>query len=250
MNVRVEASPCGASDGWPAVALRETCRVALDGTVPLWPFHRRRLVAGGVGRAALDAVDEAVRDALAQLPERISSRTRLTVEISAQTGVAVAVQRRLSSLDAPSGVVGVPVVVDALPKLPPGAAKPADRAYWDDAQRAAAAAGGNQAILVSADGRVIDGGTAAIVVRRGREALTPPSPPAVASVALAWLLERAADFGVAIRAEPFALSELEAADEVVYLNAYGGARADRCGTDALAQAIQAELDCLWRVERG
>jgi hypothetical protein len=64
-------------------------------------------------------------------------------------------------------------------------------------------------------------------------------------VALAWVLESAARFGISIRRAPFTIASLEAAEEVVYLNAYGGARADRRGERSLACAIQAELDRLW-----
>lgn len=250
MNVRVQVLLEGFEAGLPAVALRETCRVALDRTVPLWPYHRRRLESGGCGGEALRIIDGAVRSALGELSTRIFTRTRLTVDVSAEAGVTVAVQRRLSSLDVPSGIRGVPVAVRESPTLPPGAAKPADRTLWDDAQRAAAAAGGSQAILVGPDGVVIDGATAAIIVRAGSEAVTPPAPPAVASVALAWALDHESDFGVRFRVAPVTLADLEAADEVVYLNAYGGARADGRGDSRLARAIQAELDRLWRVAGG
>lgn len=245
VNVRIDLLWHEVGGGWPVVALRETCRVALDRTVPLWPYHGRRLAAGGCSDSILASVDRAVDMALAQLPRSISSRTRLTVEVDPVEGVSVLVQRRLSSLDAPRGVIGVPVTVPRLPDLPPGAAKPADRAFWDDAQRDAKAAGGNQAILVTPDGSVIDCATAAILVRAGDEVLTPPSPPAIASVALAWVLDASASFGVRIREAPFSIEFLRRADEVVYLNAYGGARADRRGGRSLACAIQAGLDRLW-----
>ncbi|MCL4078029.1 aminotransferase class IV [Coriobacteriia bacterium Es71-Z0120] len=250
MNVRIDVPRDAVTGHWPTVALRETCRVALDRSVPLWPYHRRRLAAGGCSDPVLAAVESAAKSALAKLPDGISSRTRLTALVDPNAGVSVVVQRRLSSLDAPTGIVGVPVVVAEAPTLPRGAAKPADRTPWDDAQRAAVAAGGNQAILVTPDGSVIDGGTAAIIVRTGSVALAPLSPPATASVALAWALDHAARLGVSIRQAPLSLAQLEEADEVVYLNAFGGARADRRGERSLACAIQAELDRFWLPRRG
>lgn len=245
MDVQVDVPLSALDAGWPPVALRETCRVAHDRTVPLWSFHRRRLVSGGCGGAVLSAVERVVAEALELLPLRIPSRMRLTVLVDPQAGAFVTVQRRLSSLDVPSGLVGVPIVVCQEPVLPPGGAKPADRAFWDEAQRRALAAGGHQAILVTTDGRVLDGGTATVLVRRGSMVFTPPSPPAIAGVARMWLMENAAHFGVHVAERPLVRADLEAADEVVYLNAYGGARADARGDSSLARAIQRELDRLW-----
>lgn len=250
MNVRVDLPLPALDAGWPPVALRETCRVAHDRTVPLWSYHGRRLKSGGCGAAVLEAVEGAVGQALERLPCRMPSRTRLTVLVDPSAGVSVVVQRRLSSLDVPSGVVGVPIVVDGAPELPPGGAKPADRAFWDDAQRRAVAAGGNQAILASPDGVVIDGGTATVLVRHGSTVLTPPSPPAIAGVARAWLIENADRFGVRVVQAAVRLADLDEADEVVYLNAYGGARADARGDTSLARAIQRELDRLWLPRKG
>lgn len=250
MNVRVELPPSALDAGWPPIALRETCRVAHDRTVPLWPYHRRRLETGGCGAAVLDAVEGAVGQALERLPLRVPSRTRLTVLVDPEAGASVVVQRRLSSLDVPAGVAGVPVVVDRAPELPPGCAKPADRAFWDDAQRRAVAAGGNQAILVSIDGLVLDGGTATVLVRRGSTVHTPPSPPAVAGVARAWLIENQSHFGMRVVESDVTLANLEEADEIVYLNAFGGARADARGESSLALAIQRELDRLWLPRKG
>lgn len=250
MNLRFHVPLSAIGAGWPPVALRETCRVAYDRTVPLWRYHQRRLEAGGCGDGVLDAIEGAVGQALENLPRRIPSRTRLTVLVDPGKGVSVVVQRRLSSLDVPSGVVGVPVVVDRAPELPSGGAKPADRAFWDDAQRRAVAAGGHQAILVSSDGLVLDGGTATVLVRRGQTVLTPPSPPAIAGVARAWFIENAGSFGARVIEAGVGVSDLEEADEIVYLNAYGGARADARGASSLAHAIQRELDRLWLPHKG
>lgn len=250
MNVRVDLPLSAIDAGWPPIALRETCRVAHDRTVPLWAYHRRRLETGGCGAAVIEAVESAVGHALKRLPHRMPSRTRLTVLVDPSVGISVVVQRRLSSLDVPSGVVGVPVAVEGIPQLPPGGAKPADRAFWDDAQRRAAAAGGHQAILVTPDGLVLDGGTATVLARRSGTVLTPPCPPAIAGVARAWLIENADRFGVRVVEADVTLTDLEEADEVVYLNAYGGARADTRSDTCLARAIQRELDRLWLPPKG
>ncbi len=103
---------------------------------------------------------------------------------------------------------------------------------------------------MSPDALVLDGGTATVLVRRGETVLTPPSPPAIAGVARAWLIENAGCFGVTIVEAEVRLSDLEEADEVVYLNAYGGARADAQKDSSLARAIQRELDRLWLPPKG
>ncbi|MCX8007305.1 MAG: aminotransferase class IV [Coriobacteriia bacterium] len=250
MRIVAEIPRSAASSGWPPESLRETGRVARDRTVPLWPYHRRRLGLGGCGEAVLEAVDAAVADALARLPAHVPSRTRLTVVVSCDGGGAVRIERRLSSLDVPGGIVGVPVTVDAVPLLPPSAAKPADRSFWDDAQRAAVALGGHQAVLVSRDGEILDGSTATVVLRFGALALTPPSPPAIAGVGRAWLLDNAARLKIDVAVRRVTRADFEAADEIVYLNAYGGARADARKGSALAEAIQRNLDGLWNPRRG
>jgi hypothetical protein len=55
--------------GAPKQALRETCRV-IAGRIPLWPYHRARLVAGGCTGAVLVQVEEAALAAAAEFPPR------------------------------------------------------------------------------------------------------------------------------------------------------------------------------------
>lgn len=227
------------------IALRETCRVARNRTVPLWPLHFARLTMGGCTRHALDQLEVAVAEAIAGYTGELSSRIRLTVTVAGDDSVSVNVERRLSSLDVVGGPRAAPVVVECPPELPPGAAKPADRDYWNAAQRAARAAGGDQAILVDSNGTVIDGGTASIFCRRGRELITPPAPPAVAGVARAWVLENAVTFGYECRIAAFAFASIEEADEVFFTNAFGGLREMRgrggAASEALGQALSAVL---------
>jgi len=225
--------------------LRETCRVARNRTVPLWALHVARLTAGGCTRNALERLDGAVAEAIAGYTGEMSSRIRLTVTVSDDDIVRATVERRLSSLDVVGGVRAVPVVVERLPELPPGAAKPADRGYWNAAQRAAKAADGDQAVLVDANGTVIDGGTASIFCRRGRELITPPAPPAVAGVARSWVLKNAAGFGYECRVAAFGLASIKDADEVFFTNAFGGLREMRgrggAASTAIGQALGAVM---------
>ena len=137
--------------GAPAVALRETCRV-MAGRIPLWPYHRARLVAGGCRDAVLESVEEAAFAAAAEWNAAESPRVRLSLTVSPDGEVAVDARRRLSSLDVPGGPIAVRVDVSGPPVLPQGGAKPADRTWWDEAQRRAAFEGGHQAIVVAPDG--------------------------------------------------------------------------------------------------
>lgn len=227
------------------IALRETCRVARNRTVPLWPLHLARLTAGGCPRNALERLEGTVAGAIAEYTGEMSSRVRLTVTVSGDDSFCATVERRLSSLDVVGGPRAVPVVMERLPELPPGAAKPADRGYWNAAQRVARAADGDQAILVDPDSAVIDGGTASIFCRHGRELVTPLAPPAVAGVARAWVLENAAGFGYECRVASFGVASIEEADEVFFTNAFGGLREMRgrggAASEALGQALGAVL---------
>ncbi|MFA5844835.1 MAG: aminotransferase class IV [Coriobacteriia bacterium] len=226
------------------VALRETCRV-VAGAVPLWPWHRARLAAGGCAEETLALVDEAVAAAAGGAGGEGSSRMRLSVTVGADGTIETAVSRRLSSLDVPGGPVPVLVRVDVPAELPPGAAKPADRAPWDAAQRAAGAAGGHQAVIVGPDGLVIDGGSATVWAVLGGVARTPPSPPAVAGVARALLLEKAPGLGVEVEVGPLSAEELDSASEVFFTNAFGGAVAARGRGGEVLRAFDGALRAVW-----
>jgi len=226
------------------VALRETCRLAA-GQVPLWPYHRARLARGGCGDAALDAAEEAMRTAAEGWRGPASSRLRLTVVVEPSGAASAVVQRRLSSLDVPGGPRAVPVEVANTPPLPAGAAKPADRSWWDDAQRRARSASGDQALIVR-DGLVLDGGTASVWAVADGVALTPPAPAAVAGVARAFLLEAFECAGIPARVEPLPLELALAADELFCTNAFAGAVAIRGrGPGSVTRAAVAAFERLW-----
>jgi branched-subunit amino acid aminotransferase/4-amino-4-deoxychorismate lyase len=235
-----------APDTLPAVALRETCRLAA-GRVPLWPYHRRRLASGGCGEAMLLAADGLVEREAAGWTGVDSSRLRLTLVAGSDGSITARVQRRLSSLDVPHGPVAVRVDSDTAipPILPAGAAKPVDRAWWDEAQRRARAAGGDQAIIVSPDGFVIDGGTASVWIVEDGAVVTPPAPPAVAGVARAYLLDALAETGESARIEPVSWERFEAADEAFISNAFGGCVAVRGRGGERAHAVAGLLAAIW-----
>lgn len=231
--------------GAPKLALRETCRVAA-GRIPLWPYHRARLEAGGCTDGVLDRVDEIAKSAAAEWESAGSPRVRLSVTVAPDGEVAVDVRRRLSSLDVPLGPVVARVDVEDEPELPAGAAKPADRRWWDDAQRRAQFDGGHQAVIVGSDGCIIDGGTATVWIAEGPMLFTPPTPSAIAGVARAFVLRRARDIHMRIVTEPILWERFEAADEAFLTNAFGGAVAVR-GRGRYAFGAVAEMfEELWR----
>ena len=237
-------SPGEPHPGRPAVALRETCRL-VSGRVPLWPYHRARLASGGCGPKTLDCAQEAMEAAAVEWEGPASSRLRLTVVVEPSGEARAVVQRRLSSLDVPGGPRAMPIEVDEGPPLPRGAAKPADRRWWDDAQRRARTAGGDQALIVR-DGLVLDGGTASVWAVRGGVVLTPPAPQAVAGVARAFLLVALADAGVPTGVEPLALEDALGADELFCTNAFAGAVALRgWGPGPVTRLALAAFDHLW-----
>lgn len=228
----------------PSVALRETCRL-VAGSVPLWAYHRSRLASGGCGAGLLRRADSLVEREAAGWTGPDCSRLRLTLVVTPDGRLDARVQRRLSSLDVPGGPVAVIVEADGPPPLPCGAAKPADRSWWDDAQRKARSVGGDQAIIVSADGTVADGGTASVWAVVGGVLVTPAAPDAVAGVARAFLLDRCSAAGVPARVGTLDADELDSAHELFLTNAFAGAVAVRGRGGRVLAAVAEEFADLW-----
>lgn len=189
--------------------------------------------------------EEVIRTAIDRYDGPLTSRVRLTL-IVAEDGVATAtVERRLSSLDVVDGVNAVRVVAETDPALPAGAAKPADRSFYDAAHREARAAGGDQAIITRPGGYIIDGSTASVFCRLGQVVATPPSPPAVAGVARRWILDTCSSLGYSALSAPISFDDLDIADEVFFANAFGGVREMRGrGGDACIAISEAMRD-IW-----
>lgn len=216
----LKASPF-LGDGSPSVGLRETCRVVRGG-VPLLSRHLARLAAGGCGPLLLARVRSAVGEALRD--QTACSRISVTVEPTGAVTATASDER--SSLDVPGGPVLMPVRC-ASPPLPAGAAKPAIRAAWDDAQRQATEAGAQQAILVDARGQVTDGATASVWVRFGRRLVTPPAPPAVDGIGRGVILDFAGECGYVASEGEITVGLLPQADEVFFSNALAGVASAR-----------------------
>jgi branched-subunit amino acid aminotransferase/4-amino-4-deoxychorismate lyase len=231
--------------GAPPRTLCETCRV-VEGRIPLWPYHRSRLAAGGCSGAVLDDVEVRALAAAADWDDAESQRVRLSITVSGDAGAAVDVRRRLSSLDVPNGPVCVRVDVVDPPDLPGGAAKPAERAWWDEAQRRARLEGGHQAVIVDPTGDIIDGGTATVWIAEGPALFTPPAPPAVAGVARAFLIQAAPDAHIRVEVEALSWERFEQADEAFLTNAFGGVAAVRGRGGTVYRAVAALFDEMWR----
>jgi len=246
-GITVESDPAGEwletvlkaspflGDGICAVALRETCRV-VHGRVPLLARHLARLAAGGCGPTALGRVRAAVDAALTEYG-RAAAYGRLSVTVAPDGAVTAAVTAARSTLDVPGGPAFLPVRCDP-PLLPAGAAKPADRAPWDAAQRTAIAAGAHQAVLIDAHGNVVDGATASVWVRVGDRLLTPPVPGAVAGVARGVVFDAAVRLGYVAEQSILPADILDSADEVFFSNALAGVvpARERMGPASMALA--------------
>ena len=242
-GVESAADAAPPADATPLVPLRETCRL-VSGRVPLWPYHRRRLASGGCGEAMLAAADEAVEREAAGWSGPRSSRLRLTLVATPDGRLDARVQRRLSSLDVPGGPVTVQVEVDAPPELPQHAAKPADRSWWDAAQRRARASGGDQAIVVC-DGAVLDGGTSSVWAVLDGVLVTPTAPSAVAGVARAFVLDECTAAGVPVRVGDLRAADLDTAAELFLTNAFAGAVAVRGRGGVVFAEVAAAFARLW-----
>jgi len=239
---------CEAYCGLPRVALAETCRVV--GTdVPLWPLHRERLFEGGCGEPLLGEIERALADAIAAYAGEHTSRLRAHLEVQADGSVMVEVVRRLSSLDIVNGPVVVPVRLRDLqvppPALPACAAKPADRSWWDLAAREARRRGGHQAVVVDAEGFVVDGSSATVWAVIDGVLVTTPAPSAIAGVARRFVMDRAPDAGLEVEVRPLEWKAMEAADELLLTNAFGGAVAARGRGGVVTEVIRAMFAEIW-----
>ncbi|MDZ4654961.1 MAG: aminotransferase class IV, partial [Coriobacteriia bacterium] len=193
-----------------AEALRETIRVQ-DGRVPLLERHLARLRGGGCDadvRARVRA--EAERAALAWA----EPYGRMTLLVAIDGTVSAEVTSAPSMISIAGGPT-VALVPSAEPHLPPGAAKPADRSFWDAALSLARVQGAHVAVLVSADERVLDTSQATIWAVRGTRLLTPPSPPALAGVSRGFVFDIAPSLGLAAESTELSPHDLDAADELV-----------------------------------
>ncbi len=244
LETLLKASPL-TGDGSPAVALRETCRV-VGGAVPLLAYHLARLAAGGCGPSQLARVRARVAETLeaaateAPTATAPTARRRLAVTAHPDGSVDAELTDRPSSLDVPGGPVLVTVPVAAAPPLPAGAAKPADRTLWDAVQ--ASAGPDAQAVLVGPDGRIVDGATASVWVRRGESLLTPPAPFAVAGVAREVVFDLAEECGYSAAEAPLLAEDLSSADEVFFTNAYAGVVAARDREGLAAERLAAAFE--------
>ena len=82
--------------------------------------------------------------------------------------------------------------------------------------------GADQALLVDANGTLVDGSTATVWLLHGDRLSTTPAPPAVAGVAREVVFDMAGDFGLNAVERPLTLADFESADEVFLSNAVGG----------------------------
>lgn len=227
----------------PPVALRETMRVQ-GGRVPLLARHLARLAAGECPAGLIDSAAEAVRSAAAEWGEPYG---RMTLTVAPGGEFTIATSARTSSIDVPGGPV-IALVESDEPSLPPGAAKPADRSFWDVRLAAAHAQGADVAVLVSRDGRLIDGSQAAVWLVRDGELLTPPSPPALASVSRGVVSDLAPGLSLAARASELTPGDLDSAGEVFLTTAVAGVRAARGRGGPVTDVVASAFDALFTGE--
>lgn len=234
----LKASPF-MGDGSPSVALRETCRI-VGRRVPLMARHLARLAGGGCGPKLLARVRVAVAEAVARSS---SAHSRLSVIVRPDGTLEVGTSDAASSLAVPGGPV--PIVVEAaIPPLPAGVAKPAERGPWDEAQRHANEAGGHQAILIDPAHRVIDGATASVWIRAGRRLMTPPSPPAIDGIGRGVVFDLAADCGYVAHEADMTVDMLRDAEEIFFSNALLGIVPARGGTSQASSRLQEAFHAL------
>lgn len=224
----------------PRQALRETIRVQ-DGRVPLLERHLARLRAGGCDDDLLRRAWSEVEAAAAKWPFEYGRMTLLVLPDGDVTA-------EISSAPSSIIVAGNPVVAlvrSAIPVLPMGAAKPADRSFWDVPLEAAREAGAHAAVLVSPSDELIDGSQATVWVRQGLELLTPVSPPALAGVSRGVVFDIAADLGYVAREARLTPEDYDVAEEVFLTTAVAGAVSVRGREGDAAVTVAAEFERLF-----
>jgi len=224
----------------PRQALRETIRVQ-DGRVPLLERHLARLRAGGCDDDTLARVWCEAEAAAAKWPFDYG---RMTLMVSPDGDVTTDVSTAASSVVVPGDPV-VALVRSDVPVLPQGAAKPADRSFWDGPLAAAQEAGADAAVLVSPNNELIDGSQATVWIRQGVELLTPMSPPALAGVSRGVVFDVAPDLGYLSREAHLTPDDYDAGEEVFLTTAVAGAVPVRGREGDAVVAIAAEFERLF-----
>jgi branched-subunit amino acid aminotransferase/4-amino-4-deoxychorismate lyase len=218
-------------------ALRETIRVH-DGRVPLLGRHLYRLQSGGCDKGVLERAKHAALEAASSWEPQYG---RMTLQVSVDGTVDIDITSAPSSIAVEGGPVIVPVVT-AVPQLPPGEAKPADRSFWDDALTQAKAKGGDVALLVDTEGRVMDGSQATVWFVFGELLVTPPSPPALAGVSRFLIMDCAPMWGYSVEERVIHEHDVLLADEIFLSTAVGGAVDAHGHAGLVAPRIQAHID--------
>ncbi len=214
-------------------ALRETIRVQ-DGRVPLLDRHLARLRAGGCDDAT---IERARADTLRAAESWPDAYGRMSLVVAVDGSVCAEVTAHPSTIDIPGGPL-IALVESDKPHLPPGAAKPADRSFWDRALGEAHAMGADVAVLVSREGFAIDTSQATLWVRTGDRLLTPPSPPALAGVSRSVVFDVAESLGFLAEEAMLSVADLDAAEEVILTTAVAGAVAVRDRGGAATERLE------------
>jgi branched-subunit amino acid aminotransferase/4-amino-4-deoxychorismate lyase len=225
-------------------ALRETIRIH-DGRVPLLGRHLYRLQSGGCDHDTLETAKQMALDAAKSWEPQYG---RMTLQVAVDGEVSIDVTDTPSSITVEGGPVLVPVKT-AVPSLPPGAAKPADRAFWDAALDQAKAQGGDVALLVDDDGRIMDGSQATVWFVYGPQIVTPPSPPALAGVSRGLIMDCAPLWGYEVVERVLHEEDALLADEILVSTAVAGAVDVRGHVGFAAPRIQAHIERIFEAHR-
>ena len=201
----------------PDPALRESIRVQ-NGTMPLLDKHLARLATGGCSEEVVEQVRVAANTAAEEWPMDYGF---MSITVALDDFASIMIRPKKSSILVEGNPIAELIETD-VPELPPGAAKPAARSFWDGALAKAQLKGANIAILVNHEGHIFDGSQASVWLRFGDVLVTPPSPPALAGVSREVVIERAGDLGYRVEERVVTVQDYESAEEVFLSTAVGG----------------------------
>jgi branched-subunit amino acid aminotransferase/4-amino-4-deoxychorismate lyase len=195
----------------------------------LWPWHRERLAATLTRLGAPENVrlpdEEAIRELLKADGLKGPARVRVVARAGIESEWSV-VAAAVGCLETGLEVGPARLVLERWSGKPALAAhKMLNREKWDLARERAEQEGADDALLVDAEGHVLETSSANIWIRHGSVVLTPPAPERChPGIMRRWLIERGGDLGTAVRECDLKVADVAVADEVLMSNSVHGFR--------------------------
>lgn len=201
-----------------------------DGGRPLlWSWHLERLTASLLRLGAGENIRLPDEKELSRLLEADGLEGPAWVRVVVRAGIDSlwsAVATAAACTEAGPGLIPARLVLERWPGIPSLAGhKMLNREKWDLAREKAEKASADDALLVDAEGNVLETSASNIWLRHGDVLLTPPAPDrCLPGVMRRWLVERGSGLGLQVRVCDLKMDDVAVADEVLTSNSGQGFR--------------------------